>query len=266
MPRYTVLIVCLAFASPAAAGSITDLTEWTQTEDPPHPNVFTVVNDPNETTLRADGAVPSGTDIGYASVNGSDVAGSTGGYYFDPGSDFQVAIDFDLSSANAAGAGGIGFGIGEDIAGTDSAGVALAILNGAPLLFTSAGRFNDVSLTPETLVAGFGRGRFFVEYQSATGDVVVGVNATPGASAPSVVESINAIQTAWDDEPLLVSFFLRSQAVNPLPGLTGGTLDVVFSNFEVLAGTPLSIPEPTTSLLAIFGALGVLAVPRHARG
>lgn len=265
MTRVLYPTVCLAIAlvaSVASAAPITDLTSWTLTEDPPHPNLSLVLQSPLEFGLRADGAVPSGADIGAATVDGPDVAGSTAGYYFDPSNDFHVAIDFDLTSVSATGAGGIGFGIGEDTAGVDSAGVGLAILNGAPLLFATAGRVNDVTQAPETLVGGFGRGRFFVEYRSATGDVVVGVNATPGAAAPAVVETINAIQTAWDDQPLLASFFLRSQAVNPLPALTSGTIDAVFSNFEVLAGTPIAVPEPTTGSLAI---LGVLAIRHNAR-
>ena len=64
------------------------------------------------------------------------------------------------------------------------------------------------------------------------------------------------IQDSWDDEPLHVTFFLRSQEVSPLPELTMGSLTAVFSNFEVLKGNAIRVPEPATAT----GALMLLAL------
>ncbi len=264
MFRTSLFAVVLLIGAAAQAASITDFRTWTPIADPVHPGMSASIDGMGVAGLAATGAIPSGTDIGYASVNGADVATSTGGYYFDPALDFSVAVDFNLTAAASNGAGGLGFGIGEDVDGADSAGIGLGFLNGAAVLFATAGRVNDVDQPFESVVSGFGSGRLFVEYDSATGDVMVGVNAAQGTPAPGVFKTIAGIQNQWDDEPLLVSFFLRSQALSPFPALSSGQVDATFSNFEVLSGTPIAIvPEPTSSLLAILGALGVMAVTKR---
>lgn len=267
--RYTAAtLLVLSLVAGPAVGSVTVVTgpgpgiadyetpygPWTAVQDPPVGGMLAspiLVDDTYSAALTAIDSVPSGADIGYASVNGAGAASSSTGFYFDPSEDFSIAIDFDVEADASVGGGGIGFGIGEDVGGADSAGVALAIVNGAPFLFTTAARVGDVTQTPETIVSGFGHGRMFVSYEAATGDVTVGVNATKGTSAPGVVQTITAIQDQWSDAPLVASFFLRSQAADPIPELTSGSLSSVFSNFEVLSGTPiaLGVPEPSTSVL-----------------
>lgn len=250
----------VAFGGPAVAAAITDLQQWSLIEDPEHPN-FSATVDASGATLSSTGPVPSATDIGYASVNGDDVAGSTGGYYFDPASDFVVAIDFDLSAASAVGGSAIGFGVGEDIDGTDSAGVVLGILNGAPTLYSTAGRVGNVDEPLELFAqGGTTAGRMFVNYSAATGDIVLGVSPNAGDGMATEVKLLQGIQNRWDDDPLLVSFFLRSQAVSPFPAISSGSLDAVFSNLEVLAGTPIAvIPEPTSLALIALAVGGGLS-------
>lgn len=261
MHRMSLAAILLSGAV-AQAATITDLSTWSVVEDPPHSGTMASIDVMGVARLTAGGAVPSGTDIGYASVNGADVANSTAGYYFDPSADFSVAVDFDLTARSSIGAGGLGFGIGEDVDGANSAGVGLGFVNGAAALFATAGRVNDVDQPIESIVSGFGSGRLFIEYDSATGDVKAGVNATQGTPAPSVFKTLSGIQDLWTDGPLLVSFFLRSQAITPFPALTSGQVDAYFSNFEVLSGTPISVPEPTAAALA---ALALLACRRFRR-
>jgi len=274
MIRSTLVLVLTSAAGFASAAGITDLTEWTRVEDPPHPNIFSGAPSESSVTITANGAVPSGTDLGWASVNGADVATSTAGYYFDPSSDFSIAIDYNLTLTALEGGGGIGLGIGEDVGGSDSAGIGLGFANlgigGDILLFGTAGRVDDVDLSPSILnTAGTLQGRFFVEYFAAAGDVTVGVSPTPGAASPTETRVLAAIQNQWDDEPLLVSFFLRSQTASltspvpvTVPAMTSGTAGVTFRNFTVLSGSPIAaVPEPTTTGLAVLGALGALAVP-----
>ncbi|TWT43203.1 PEP-CTERM sorting domain-containing protein [Botrimarina hoheduenensis] len=261
MIRFVCATLLALATSAASAASITDLNAWTQLQDPPHPGMAGVVDNASQVTLTATGAVPSGTDIGYASVNGPDVAGSTGGYYFDPAQSFVVAIDFDLSAGGSIGGGGIGFGIGEDVGGTDSAGVGLALLNGAPLLFSAASRVNDIDQPLSNFAAAAtASGRLFVNYNAATGDITLGVNAMQGVGMASDTVTLAGLQNLWDDEPLLVSFFLRSQAAGPIPALTAGSLEAVFSNFEVLSGTPLTVvPEPASLFLTVLvGGAGLI--------
>src|SRR5687767_7762990 len=105
----------LAARAPSAEAAITDLSTWTLVQDPPNAN-FTVTPHPTAKILLAgNGAVPSGTDIGYQSVNGPTPAASTAGHAFDPAASFSVAIDYTMSFANTPSGGlAIGFGIGED--------------------------------------------------------------------------------------------------------------------------------------------------------
>ncbi|MGL4514236.1 MAG: hypothetical protein ACRCT8_14185 [Lacipirellulaceae bacterium] len=249
-------IVCAA--SVAGAASINDLTEWTAIADPAHAGMTSSVGGGGTSaTLVATGSIPSGTDVGYASVNGSNVAGSTSGYYFSPASDFEVAIDFNLQSASVVGGVGIGFGIGEDAAGMDSAGLAMAAVNGATVAYGAAGRVNDVDQTPALFATSpTPTGRMFIRYTSATGNVVAGIGVL-GAGAPVETQTLASIQNLWDDEPLLVSFFLRSQGVSIVPAHVSGTTTAVFSNFTVLGGTPIAVPEPAALGLLIVAALGL---------
>jgi hypothetical protein len=259
MPRFLLSLIALLGLAPLANGaSITDLSQWTQIADPPNAGMTGSIGGAGTTaTLVATGSIPSGTDIGYASVNGANVVGSTAGFYFSSASDFEVAVDFNLQSASVVGGVGIGFGIGEDIAGVDSAGLAMAAVNGSPVAYGTAGRANDVD-QPATLFATSPTttGRMFIRYQSATGNVVAGIGAT-GAGAPLETQTLAAIQNLWDDEPLLVSFFLRSQGVSIIPAHTSGTTTAVFSNFTVLSGAPIPVPEPAAAVLLLAAAVGL---------
>ena len=253
MPIFVALVIA---NSTLHAAMISDFTTWTEVADPPHPGLSSSVNGiSNEVTLVASGAIPAATDIGYSSVDGNDVVGSTNGHYFSPNADFQVAVDFAISSQNSVGLGGIGFGIGEDAAGSNSAGVGLGIFNGSPVLFAGAGRTNDNPVVSVETYTGTASGRFFVDYDSASGTVTWGVNTTPGAGTPDDTGEFTGIQNDWNDKNLLVSFFLRSDTILTFPPLTSGELSGVFSNFVVLEGTPIGIPEPTTSFLLSVGLL-----------
>ena len=259
------LLISLFASTLSGAAPITDLAGWTLLQDPPHPGMTGSVGVSGEASLLASGAVPSGTDIGYASVNGPDVAASTAGRYFDPAAAFSVAIDFDVSATGSVGAGAIGFGIGEDAAGADSAGVGLVIVNGAPTAFGTAARVADVDQPIEAFpTLPFSSGRFFVSYSPAA-DIVLGVNATPGAAAPSLTRSLSGLQAQWDGEPLLVSFFLRSQSAPPLAGALGaGQLGAVFSNFQVLSGTPIAVvPEVSAAGLIAWAIAGACSGRRR---
>ena len=274
--RSGLLILAMASLSPSvSASSIADLTTWTLVQDPAHPGMTAFVDSLGSARLSANGPVPSGTDIGYASIDGPDVASSTSGYYFDPSSSFSVAVDFELLTRSVTGVIGIGFGIGEDAAGKDSAGITLGVIYGQPVGFIAAGRVDDVGQPLQlfdvqpTVVSSSGgaiyesSGRFFLEYASDTKSVSLGVSTTPGAAAPTATQTLSGFAAAWDGDPLLVSFLLRSQGDEIFPELQAGIVNVGFSNFEVLSGASITIPEPTTSILAILGALGVLEVKKR---
>ena len=234
-----------------ANAAITDLSTWTLVEDPPNAN-FSAAQSATNATLSAGGPIPAGVDIGFQSVTGDTVANSTGGYFFDPTDDFSIAIDYDWTFNSASGFLGLGFGIGEDSDGMNSAGVAMLTSNGSPFLsFAGAARINDADQAPLVLgtSASSLSGSLFVSYEASSGDIVLGASTSTGAAAPTVSGTYAGIQNQWNDEDLLASFFVRSDG--PAGGeWLGGDASAVFSNFRVLSGSAVAIPEPS-SLVAL---------------
>jgi hypothetical protein len=257
---------CVSILSSAAvAAPITNFTSWTLTQDPPN-LLFTGSSTGTSASLSAgSGSIPAGTDIGFASVDGTTVVGSTGGNYFSPASSFSLAIDYDLTAALPAGTSTsgifIGFGIGEDATGIDSAGVTLGAVNfsGAPLLgLAAAARVNDVTQPsgPVSGVAG-AAGTFFVSYDQPTGNVVVGAANTPNALTPTGTHTFAGLANGWDGQDLLASFYMRSDNPGTFPTWNGNSATALFSNFRVLGGTPIAVPEPGTAALVVIGGIGL---------
>ncbi len=259
------LVVLLATLSVplSASADIANFHEWTLVEDPPHPNLNSSVNSNSQVTLSAvGGPIPIGTDIGYQSVNGTDVVNSTVGWAFDPAFSFSVAVDFNLAFSNPSGGFSIGMGIGEDRNGSDSAGVILASQSGGFLTFGGGARVNDVTqpFLPVGL-AGQTTGRFIVSYVATSGDVILGVS-TNSDDVPEAFGTFNGIQNLWDNESLAVSFFARSD--NGTFGWNSGTANAVFRDFHVITGAPFAVPEPSTFSIATLSLLWLgLAVRRR---
>ena len=263
------IVIAISISASAHAGII-DLSQWTLVQDPPHPQLTSSIDSSAQISLRAAGGpIPNGTDIGYQSVNGFDVGSSTFGWAFDPGFSFSVALDFNLTFVSPSGGFTIGMGIGEDRDGTDSAGVALTSQNGFLSPFFGAARVNDVTQSPVLVgVPGQATGRFIVSYDTAGGDVAVGVS-TNGDDTPEGLGVFSHIQNSWDHERLLVSFFARGD--NGVFHWTSGTANAIFSNLHVISGAPESIsptsvvPEPSTLALLGTGAIGLIVVGRRRR-
>ncbi|MEM6507372.1 MAG: hypothetical protein AAF711_18200 [Planctomycetota bacterium] len=68
-----------------------------------------------------------GFDIGYSSINANTINEATSGYYFSTAEDFTILIHFTLDLTSPAGLVGVGLGIGEDRAGTNSVGIGFAV-------------------------------------------------------------------------------------------------------------------------------------------
>jgi len=234
-----------------------NIDQWLLLEDPPHAG-FTANTGANVVSLVAGNqAIPNATDIGFSSID-SGSAYLPSGPFFDPNNRFSLAIDYDVSFASASYDGlAIGFGIGEDTDGMNSAGVSLlfnssSFFNGA---IGAASRTNDVSSGfPLLLGGGSPVGSMFVSYDAPTGDVTVGYgNSTQISSIASY--TFNGVQNGWTDDNLLVSFFLRSDSTLGNAWSGGGTATATFSNFRIIDGP---IPEPSSGVLLGMGAMSFL--------
>ncbi|MEM6553129.1 MAG: PEP-CTERM sorting domain-containing protein [Planctomycetota bacterium] len=288
MPRsiHSLAAALALVAGPFASAQITDLTQWTVIEDPPDPNL-TATTTPTTATLQATAPVPNAADIGYATVNANTVAESTEGFAFESSSSFSLAIDFALDWAGADGGIAVGFGIGEDAAGVNSAGAVFAAGTAGNFGFSTAGAAatnNDtpVGLTDFGFVVsssnnGSADGRLFVAYNASNRDITVGFSDAPGADTPdstSLILGSTLDQSSGDD--LLASFFIRSQSfTQQIPGgfgpidltidpWTAGNATATFSNFEILAGSANAIPEPTTAIGLGLGMLCLISRRRRA--
>jgi hypothetical protein len=204
-----------------------------------------------------------GTDIGYQTVNGNDVATSSQGWAFRQQSDFSIAIDYNLTFTNPSGGFSIGFGIGEDRDGANSAGVVLGSRSGILLGYAGAARINDVDQTPLDLgVSATGAGRFLVSYAADTGDITLGVSTDLDDIAEGTA-TFSGIQNSWNDKDLLVSFFARTEALGAQ--WFDGEADAVFSNFRVIEGQSFAVPEPSSLVLALLACLSIVLVVRQRR-
>ena len=251
----------------AWGATISDFSTWTLLEDPPDPNFSGTSTSANASLSASGGPIARGTDIGFGSTNGNTVAGSTSGHFFDPGSDFQIAIDYSLTFITPNGFLGLGFGIGEEASGENSAGVAFLTQNGLPVLtFGGAARVNDVDQTP--IVLGLGAtssGSLFIDYQAASGDISIGAAPLPGAANPTVSGAFAGLQDQWNDQDLIASFFIRSDGVIPGNQWNSGNANAVFSNFRVLQGTVSAVPEPNSVCLLAAVTAGMMVVRRPRR-
>ncbi len=261
-----VLLLALLLVAPCATSfaAIVDFTTWTPVADPADPNFTSSATVSSASIQVANGSIPVGTDIGFQSVDGVTLGSSTSGSYFDPSNNFTIAIDYNLDfGAGAQGFLGLGFGIGEDGDGMNSAGVGMATFNGAPFLsFGGAARINDQDQSPLLLsLSSTLTGSLFVQYDASSGDVTVGAASTQGASAPTASDTFIGIQKQWNGQGLLTSFFVRSDGT----GWQGGTAEAVFDNFRVLNGAATSVPEPSQTAGVGMCLLLVLWLARRQR-
>ncbi|MEO0587240.1 MAG: PEP-CTERM sorting domain-containing protein [Planctomycetota bacterium] len=266
------LCLALLLATPTSAQT-TDFTAWTLLEGPPDPDLSGVVApDGTTATLSATGSINAMTDIGFASINGQDVASSNRGFYFDPNESFAIAVDYEIeiiSTPTTSTVFRIGFGIGEDINGTDGAGVAVGVSATFPtpsLFFTgsASARTDDEVVSDPTVLASTGAvGSLQLAYDAATGNITVDSGPDlppPDPTDPFAIDSsftLSGLQNSWDNEGLIVSFFLNGVGV----GFEDGDVEATFSNFRILEGTPIAIPEPAA--LTLLAAAAGLALTRR---
>lgn len=257
------IAVSALLLSAGAHASITDFTNWTLVQDPPSASFFSSASMTTAELFADGGPVPIGTDIGYQSVDGATAATSTAGYAFDSAASFSIAIDYEFFfTGPAVGFLSLGFGVGVDGAGMNSAGALMTTSNGAAFgTFAGGARVNDVdqasfiSLLPATL-----SGSLFVSYDAMSGDVTVGASQSQGAGSPATSSTFSGIQNMWPEGDLLASFFIRS---GPTVAWTSGDVNAFFDNLRVLEGEARQIPAPGP--VALFGLASAAAMTRRRR-
>jgi hypothetical protein len=243
---------------------IIDFNSWTIVEDPPHASFESSVDSSMQITLSAlNGSIPTGVDIGYQSVDGVDPATSSSGHFFDPSSDFSIAVDFSMDFSNANGTLAFGFGVGENRNGDNSAGVTLLTNSGTPVAFAAAARINDVTQSPGVISApAQNSARLLVRYTASSGDIELGVS-TDGDDVAEGVHNFAGLQNSWTDGLLTTSCFIRSDNALGNPWQSG-TSETIVTNFQVISGSAIAVvPEPHSGALIL--GVSALAVLRRKR-
>lgn len=213
---------------------------WTLYEQEPANLYLTETNQRLE--LTANYPTNAAVDALYLS-NGSN------GFRLSTASDFEMSIDYYYGTT-LSGTGGIGlvFGIGEDVAGTNSAAVGLGRINSIlPSENTAiAWRVNNTQNT-QFLAAGVSEsGTITISYDAGT-DLLTFTTPDGSDSLSGVVAGDWAADSVW------VSFGGRGGGLS----FTGD--NAYFDNFVITEGVVLPVPEPATLVLIAAGGAGLLA-------
>ncbi|MCC9600915.1 PEP-CTERM sorting domain-containing protein [Stieleria sp. JC731] len=271
MKRLLIYVACaFAFVGTVdrqARADITNFLDWHPIADPADPGFSSTATASAASLFALDQPIAAGVDIGFASIDGSTVASSSDGNYFSSESSFSIAIDYRWEFAGSPqGILALGFGIGEDVAGENSAGIGVVSNNGSPFLTYAGGaRVNDADLPAEPLTGTPAEleGTLFVSFDAPSGDVTVGASTSAGAGTPDETRTFAGVQNLWAGDDLMVSFFMRSDQQFIFPNWQGGQSEAVFSNFRLLSGTAVAIPEPSSAML--LSSLGIVCVVRRRR-
>lgn len=201
--------------------------------------------------LRAAGGGASTNDALYLSSG-------AGGFKLGTASDLSASIDYRFAYSAGAGDSGtlaIVFGIGRDLAGTDSAAIGYSRSTNF-LLDHAVGVAYRVGGDQKTVAMGWDvatSGTFTLSYTAASDRLTFG-NGTFSTNLDGLV------QGQWHADTVWLSFGGRGS------GLTAGSGDAYLDNFSV-TGDIIAAPEPATLALLAFGGLGLVARRRkqHAR-
>ena len=166
--------------------------------------------------------------------------------------DFSVALDFDFPSFQSDGGFGstlgLDFGVGRDLAGTDSAAIALGRAGGInlPAALVIAHRTDDAQTTDfgptlQLLTAG----TFLLSYDAADDDLSIGLDGQP-----PLFTLADTVRGAWGADSLYVSFGARGS------GFTTASGDASLDNFAVRSGSLVNVPEPGAVGLVGLAAVG----------
>jgi hypothetical protein len=245
-------VLLLAIAAAPAVAAISDNfndnstgSQWSLVQDSPVKLWLEETNQRLE--LRAADPTSSSDDALYLSSG-------TSGFQLKTSSDFSASIDYNFGAFTPATGGSIAlvFGIGRDLAGTDSAAIGYsrssnALFDGA---LGAAYRVANVQTNILVAIPFFdSSGTFTVNYTSATDRLTLGANG-------STANIYNVVQGKWNADKVWVSFGGRGSGLNLASG------NAYLDNFTA-TGDIVAAPEPAT--LALVAAGGVAALLRRRR-
>ncbi len=180
------------------------------------------------------------------------------GFLLSTASDFEIKVDYTFTNPTAIGAtsAGVGsalgmvFGIGRDLPnGTDSAAIGLGLVHhptlGVQLAATVGYRVDDVETLVPIFPPFFTSGTLTITYNSALDNLTL-----EHASGSLLLTTL--VQTLWQADEVYVSMGGRGQ------GFTVASGQMYLDNFQVVTGTVLPVPEPTSLALLTLGSLAVL--------
>lgn len=179
-------------------------------------------------------------------------------------SSFSVQIGYSLDASKVSGGAsgdklGLTFGVGRDIAGTDSAaiGVGFGNLFGSYLpASTTAYRVDNVQTDGTPELGSPLTGTFQIDYNAGT-DVLTLSRISPSSYSYSLPAGMvrGTLATQWAADSLYVSFGGRGS------GMAAAADGLYLTNFKVLSGNV--VPEP--ACLTAVSVMGIALLRRRGR-
>ena len=192
------------------------------------------------------------TQGGDANNDALYLSNGPAGFRLSTAADFSIALDYDFGAFQSGGAFGsalaLDFGVGRDLAGTDSAAIGFGRVGGFPLPFALAAlhRTDDAQTTDATAFPLGTAGTFLLTYDAAGDDLSLGLDG----QAP-LFTLADTVRGVWGTDALYVSFGARGSGF----GLTSG--DAFVDSFAVRSGSLVLVPEPASLGLIGLAALGL---------
>jgi hypothetical protein len=184
-----------------------------------------------------------GQTAGAASNDALYLSDGPAGFRLSTTANFAVQVDYDFAAVQAsAGAGAqlaLVFGVGRDVAGTDSAAVAYAVADTGTGLVGALGfawRTDNIQTNGVPDLTRPATGTLFITWSTADDLLSLG----DGTRTYSLE---NTVLGAWNADALFVSFGGRGAGLQTLEG------DATLDNFLITAGSVVAVPEPSALLL-----------------
>jgi hypothetical protein len=247
MLRLGLCLSCvLLLAAAPAVGAISDnfddnstAGQWSLVQDSPAKLWLEETNQRLE--LRALDPASSSDDALYLSSGAS-------GFQIKTNSDFSASIDYNFGAFTPATGGTIAlvFGIGRDLAGTDSAAIGYSRSSNALLdrALGAAYRVANVQTNVPITLFFANSGTFTVNYTSATDRLTLGANG-------STADIDGVVQGKWNADKVWVSFGGRGNGLDLASG------NAYLDNFTA-TGDIIAAPEPATLALVALGGVAAL--------